>query len=307
MGESHFTHNHNHTNLIRINLTLLCISISILTLCSARFVDETPNNIVDQRRNRLAPWVCPGQAHCRGALKTNSYHEELCLLFAASQYKEGSSSTIYGANTPDVFAVSLWEGRGNRTVEGAIIWDGADTKEAQFPIERFLPQLMSETRSPSAFEATAARISVPVRGQYLVIDHTMAAMAQDIYGHQYQIGVVPSKPPPGSSLEANICLLYISPPNEMYGSASFAQRVPFLQNGAPISVIFSWPVGNNYVYSNVCFQEDWFWSGSDVDIDVHDSTLQKPTSAPPAEQVSSRWPPTFSLYGGSSRHVDGRN
>jgi hypothetical protein len=228
--------------------------------------------------------------------KSNNYKEHLATLFACREPEV--HKVLLGANVPDIDAVSVFAGT---PVDGVVLWDHEDMLNQQFPIEKFQHGVNRDDKVASVLESSAAQIGLPVRGQYLIIDHSLSQYATDADGNEYDIGVMPSV-----SGIPNLCQLYVAEPGD-HDKA----RVPYLNNGVPINVVFTWPVATNYAYSNICFEQDYFWSGQEVDVNAHDANLQKPTRAQPADfknvEKGSVWPPTFAMYGGLVEHTPGRN
>jgi hypothetical protein len=226
--------------------------------------------------------------HVIGEFKTNpySYKEGLSVLFSAREPQV--SKVIYGHNLPDLDAAALFEGT---PIDGAVLFDGEDTKQEQFPVDRIMSAHSRDDRVASLFEATAAELAIPIKAQYLVVDHTLAQTATDVMGNQWEIGVLPSVAKNGTTIVPNLCQLYMAP----YGTRDYK---PVLVNGLPIIIVFTWPRGTNYVYSNVCFEQNYFWSTGDADVNVYDGNKTKKSRAPHNEQRIERWPPTFATYGG---------
>eukprot|EP00697_Spironema_sp_BW2_P001131 gnl/Spiro4/11538_TR6096_c0_g1_i1.p2 gnl/Spiro4/11538_TR6096_c0_g1~~gnl/Spiro4/11538_TR6096_c0_g1_i1.p2 ORF type:complete len:295 (-),score=79.66 gnl/Spiro4/11538_TR6096_c0_g1_i1:70-924(-) len=234
-----------------------------------------------------------------GDFKSVSYREHLAALFAVRD--PHVHKVLIGANVPDLDAAGVFEGT---PVDGVDLYDQEDTKSVPFPLDRLVPSLIRDDQHASLYETTAAQLGTPIKAQYLLVDHTISEYTSDPAGNEYSIGVIPSKAVGG--MVPNLCLLYVAAPGEHDRA-----RVPYLNNGVPIVVVFTWPIGTSYVYSNICFEENWFWSGGDLDINVHDGNSQKPTKAPKHAHAKvdtlSRWPPTFALYGGLQKFTEGRN
>eukprot|EP00697_Spironema_sp_BW2_P006297 gnl/Spiro4/18806_TR10055_c0_g1_i1.p1 gnl/Spiro4/18806_TR10055_c0_g1~~gnl/Spiro4/18806_TR10055_c0_g1_i1.p1 ORF type:complete len:284 (-),score=56.04 gnl/Spiro4/18806_TR10055_c0_g1_i1:77-898(-) len=210
-----------------------------------------------------------------------SASEALCVLFAAREPE--LTKAVIGENVPFIDAAALWQGT---KYDSVALFDGESTMEEAFPVNRLLRQRDRDDQVPSIFEATAAELKLPVRAQYLLVQHTIVKYSTSKHGVEYEIGVVPSTAGPG--MQPNLCTLYITPKGDR-------NRNPYLNNGLPVIVIFTWKRENKYVFSNICFEENWFWSTGDVDVNVHSATYTKPTLAKLKDQQQERWPPRWDV------------
>eukprot|EP00697_Spironema_sp_BW2_P014049 gnl/Spiro4/437_TR241_c0_g1_i1.p1 gnl/Spiro4/437_TR241_c0_g1~~gnl/Spiro4/437_TR241_c0_g1_i1.p1 ORF type:complete len:360 (+),score=65.25 gnl/Spiro4/437_TR241_c0_g1_i1:45-1082(+) len=293
-----------------------------------------------------------------GTFKGNTFREHLCALFACRE--PGVHKVVLGADAiPDIYAAAVLEQEwGNVNfgpyatpassgaapvpdaklppVDGNVLYTGFPTKDVPFPVTSLMPAGTRDSNVPSVFERTAAKFGTPVVTQYIIVDHTITKFSGSTLAtdEEFEIGVIPDK--------NNLCQLYIMTARDVTN----VKKVPLLNNGVPIGVIFSWPIGLNYAYSNVCFDENWFWTGGEYDVNAHDSLRQRrsrvvsqtdaeggeeggaePGSEPetqkevraggvllkPVHDSRMVWPPTFALYGGLNpdddwaQTFDGRN
>jgi len=210
--------------------------------------------------------------------------EALAVLFATRE--PHGDRVLVGSKVPKVEAVAT------AACHTAIMYAAAETKDKEFPVDKFVGYDTPGHAGLNVYGETCAVMSFTGQQFYLVVEHTLARFAQDDHGNRWEVGVVPSegdgKTPPF------LCQLYMNPYGQNRNPGDRGVQKPFLIEGKPVYVIFTWPAANNVIaYSNVCFEENLFWSTDAYDIDAHDASKQPATQAPPEDITPGRWPPVF--------------